>query len=733
MFEPSKERSGSLLGLVLIVLFVLSVTIGIFQYLAVESLRTSRLSLQEQDADVRAEGLVQLLASRWKKQLKYQATEPLSSPASGTESGIWDSEPFTLGWERDALPTYPPTYHVAVWIRFTDVRPVRTYRYDLRLNTPTALAPRVLDVTHFGLDSVDPTSQPQRAAAVADPGFASLDTNAQAAVEVLSNRLEALAARDATSTEIAATAANPGLPPAIAGVARVLDAEMSIRQEQFPSRRLNAARSLLTATDALSPEDKPAWGDLARYILAGELAHFADSALEPGRTASFQEALNHLDQVVNRGETCCGATRAAWRRAMITLRMRQDPHDPGQLASAMDIAIRGLTQVTGRAPDAAIGSYTCITRKELPPFLAGLWKARVAVGLWLNATTSLLATMLQDGTSQVVHLEVDGQIQPKAWHRDGSQIYAAVDADVWRVALDGSEIDRLPVTLPAGYSIQSIVEAPSGNIQAVGGVDSNANPTRDLRLLRGDQISPTWTTMYGQEKPYAFSPDGTRLIDYVLSPSDASLQYMRLLRVDDIFTAPAGGEPPYRRLVESNETIVGISWATVAGKDWLAYSRYHGPKGSNLQIHFANPDQVPYNPLVVTVNGPYPTTNDTFMAPNQNGIKTGHARSAGTLLTNPPGYLACGPDRFHFVPIPGSTAPIVEWPANYIGELQSIEKVDVPPWGRVVFFLAIHNGVRKVFVLDPATGMAQILVGEGGVFPGAAGASQMAVSPIPAN
>ncbi|MBI4861027.1 MAG: hypothetical protein HY815_12340 [Candidatus Riflebacteria bacterium] len=183
-----------MLLVVLVALFALTVIVCGLQYMAMGTLRQTRVALQADDSFYRAEGVVGLLTSRWKKEIRYRQGGPLTSPPSGVEAGQWDGRTYVLGWEREELPTRVPESRATAWIRFPDGRPIRTYRYDLRLRFPRLLDPRAVEITGLSLDSVDPAVESQRKQAFVRPGEA-VDSVAarEARVEAHSTVVEQLA------------------------------------------------------------------------------------------------------------------------------------------------------------------------------------------------------------------------------------------------------------------------------------------------------------------------------------------------------------------------------------------------------------------------------------------------------------------------------------------------------------------------------------------------------------
>jgi len=79
----SRRRQGSSLFFVLVVLFTLMLAVAGFQYLASSTLRQVGAVLRLEDSQFRADGLLELIVSRWKKYVRYQFGRVVASTMTG--------------------------------------------------------------------------------------------------------------------------------------------------------------------------------------------------------------------------------------------------------------------------------------------------------------------------------------------------------------------------------------------------------------------------------------------------------------------------------------------------------------------------------------------------------------------------------------------------------------------------------------------------------------------------
>src|SRR5688572_31744802 len=131
------------------------VVVGALQHMSLSTMKQARIALAYEDTLVRADGLVQMVHSRWKKRVST-GLETIDVPRGGSETGSWDGHAFALGWERLPPEGEPARARAALWVRFLDGRPAFTFRYDVSLKVPCLLEPRLLDVVGVGTDDVDP-------------------------------------------------------------------------------------------------------------------------------------------------------------------------------------------------------------------------------------------------------------------------------------------------------------------------------------------------------------------------------------------------------------------------------------------------------------------------------------------------------------------------------------------------------------------------------------------------
>lgn len=766
-YPHSGDRSGFFFALVLLVLFVLSVTIGALQYLSIETFRQTRMILESEDAQNRAVGILRLLISRWKKRIGYQSLSLLESAASGSEAGTWDSKPFTFGWERESLRTHPPSDRISVWVRLTEEKPLRTFRFDLKLRTCSALDPRIVEVVGLTVDSVDPASESQRQEAFRlDPLKPASDIRKQATAEVYTSRLRGLAAQEKTPAEVEAALAPSSLTPAIDGLERFLGRHASYQDEKNAASRVAAARLALQEARGLPDEDRTDWTDLAQFTLAGELSRAAETEGPGTREATFLEAVTHLKQILDRSSECCGAAKVSWRLAQITMRMRPDLASPAVLATAKAAARSALSATTSRSTTDPVHDRTDITRGELPRFLEDIWRARVAVGLTMQDGRFLLASMRQDGSAPVIHLESATRIRPLSWSPDGGQIYATVGdgrtlPTIWRLSVDGLDIseiftDPVPYGVPGQGSMRwrypmTLEHAGGGRAYLARGNLSRLGTTNNEFMstsmvgVKGSDVAaipgflcPSPGSCW-QAMTAVFSDTDERLaVCRYIQRSTSDLEY-RVEINGHFFESPEDPSPTVlvSRLISVSTPFVvnDMSWVKFGpDADWIAQAATRWAPEIGVEIRFVNAARPPPSPETIVV------------LPAARGIVPRDAKDIewsgrrGALARDPPGYLWAEAEKIHFIPLPPASqdpANRKEWPTNR--SFSDIRFLHAPRWGRKAFFEGTESGgggsggrASGLYVLDLVAGRAVQIAGQGGGrIPMVTAAERPEVSPIP--
>ena len=731
------------MAMALLVLFCLSVVIGAVQFLTVDTYRQTRLILESDDSFARAEGLVALLISRYKREFRYEADTPLNSDPSGSEDGTWDSKDFVMGWERQRMATRPPAHRMSLWIRFVDDRPIRTHRFDLVLRPPTMLHPRVAFVERVASDDVDPENPSARQTAFADLALdATTVSEREGLVEAATIRIRDVI--DGTPAEILAAAD----PAALTGLSTPLGEMLADRMEyQALTRledRLTRARQVLTAARALDEGTESRWEQACAFELAAEIVRQAESLTPPERRTRFQEALSLLDEILAASPESCGASLVAWNRAHLSIRLRANWKSPTSLAATKAAALTQLRATTDRDPKSPIHRGTDIRREELPVMLDLLWLPRVAVTVQANNGDFLLTSFLADGSKPVVHLESASPVRPFAWHADGSQIYAAAGdigapPSFWRLDMNGARIEDLfTEPLPRAESgrpdtswsdLIHLKENAEGTAFMVSGLGIETGPSPRMPYLyiaaKDDEMVayPKFLVGGSSVVDFAFAPTGDQmaiLAEYIPGPSSGQIGY-EVAILDDILD-PNTRTEVIREKFPNPFHAGNLAWGKINGKEWIVFMHLmRAPEDS--QIMFVDP-AAPAGSRVTQV--PFSWTQAPSLNPDW-------WYQRGRLVEDPPGYMISDSSRIQYIPMPGSGEVAASWPSNIPeGTLSDIRHIDAPSWGQFCFFSARSSGGKEtLYSLNLEDGQATALAGPGGGFPSAQWAQFPAVSPVP--
>lgn len=764
-----RPRHGSVLLIALIVVLLLIVGLFVVQRMSVENARMARSLFLFEDALQRADGLVELLISRYKRELRYSSVGPLTTPASGSESGIWEGRRYDLGWEREEPKPSATRWRTWVWIWFPDDRPRPTFRFELELRFAAPLAPRVLIVNRVAQDTVEPANAASRQAAKAQLSKEAPDRlRAAAKAEAWSDRMEPPLAGETP----AAFAARAGVGPTPAEVGRTVDALTALAavdDATVAAARVNAARAFVAAAKDLPRR----WQDGAAYELAGALINDAEFAPAAQARATRQEALKLLDDALARPAAGCGDAKLAWRAASLRLRLRANNGDPAELAAVREASVRMLLARGGgffhRRADIEV--------KELAPYLEQLWQARVAASVQVSNSQFLVMSIREDGSMPLIHAEAAAPIEPLAFTNDGGAIVAMGHARMdpnewktggigtthWRLPLEGLEPidmepsngfypdpkdphlryyssafvspdDRVTVT---NYSVLDETEDPQmyplgipnawfvqerTSVQFRGRMDSGPYAESFVLSPRGDEVLGLFHNARRQMGAGLRKMSTSRI---------AQAAYTGTVRAD-VEGAPRGDERPpvFITLPDRLETGgagVGLSWETVAGADWAAMTILE-PAGT--KVHFWKTSGLAENAQ--------PTEQLSARLPFDPNVAVRHPYYArmGKLVRNPPGYLVGIDDTLWLVPLPGtSTAAPKPWPVGLAGRIDSVGDVCSPPWGDVAFMsLQLGTGgtlPHSLIKLDLHTGQAETLLGPGGKVKAVKEAWRVAVSPVP--
>lgn len=757
-----RKTHGSFLIVALIVLLVLTVVVGIAQYLAVETMRRERAVAVYEDRLHRADGLVQRLVSRLKKRPPVNPNDLQNPTDSTSEIGTWDSRPYELGWKRERVPAAFLMYRYVVWIRFPEDLPARTYRYQLRVQAPAHLSPRVVRIEDVAMDALDPTSAGDRDAGFlrARPPDAERRLR-EASKEAWTERLATTALADATADQVRAAAAAP-IAPDSAQLVPYLEAQEVFEANAVLAERVQRARAAAAAAQAL-PAAWRRWHDFARFQLAGALIQNAAAQVPALRQQEFQEALSLVQQVLNPQGACCGEAKAAWRRAYLRMCLRNDPASASELTSTRQSAAAELGDVLGST--GFFHRFTDTLRPEVVPYFERLWRARVAASVKIRPDAYALVSALEDRSSPIVHMETPTPLDPVDWTRDGGSLVVADRllfdpavwryqdfATIWKLDLEGLQLTNLMPTIngfppqagrPGAYHVTNAQLAPDGQLLMTTGFDLLGPPSGQwpngqyfLCVMRGALrgcVSEFAVTTGPWVVPAVFSPNADYLLVAGDQPAPNGLHLYSLAEAAQGvysyvrgvgYTGALGTQRPalLGRLPQwpAGTIASGLSWV----ENWIAVTV--AEPGETKVAFF------PFQgyPLAGEVT---PTIAGGFAGQSLLANYVQHPR-LGQLVRQPPGYLVSEGSGLRLVPLPGGPAATPpRWPVNPELALSEIGDVRVPPWGRVAFFTARDNGSPfRTYALSLITGRATALVGGAdSIIPGVEEVGRIVVSPVP--
>ena len=745
------QRQGATLIVVLVILFTLMAAVSGMQFLASTTIRQSRLTNQLEAGRYRADGLLEMIVSRWKKRVQYRGEGTVLLDRKGSETGRWDGQVFDLAWRIEALEAAYPTDRAAVWIRFRDEPVGRCYRYDLILRTPFLLKPRVVEIAGFSIDTPDPSWISEIDTAFEDDGGRAIrSTAAQARVESISASMESVAARGGDPAELLpalSSSETPGLTP-------FLDQLKRLEKTWQVKDRLRVARDLLEASRSLSRR----WSDLAHFELARSLIRNGSWESGNRRQDLFQEALSHLEEALDPQGACCGEPMVTWHLANLMMRMRVPLHDPGVFTSVRAAAYQRVADVARANPDRFVHERTDIRVEELPIFLDAVWRSRVGSMVMTRNESELLLSMLEDGSGQLLHLQPVEPMSLLNWEADGANVILGTwtfngppppaGETIWRVPIYGTEPEILypgslaTAGIPKWTEVNEVLSSPGGGF-VVGGRVSGAlpgQPDEDRRLAI--RASAVLDCLPGNRNrlpysPIAFSPDGEKvacLVDPRDANPDCDLVTMdadqfwsgqsllaQTLGSDSSTPAVSPGDVAYPLSFGNGNEISRIDWKRFGSQEWIAVAEvdWSAPRG-RIRISFLDPGRLSGTPAVDRVVEPvFPASSDTS--------------AFATLVQSPAGFLVATQSSLHFVDLPPSMAP----PRNLVSTLSKtnlncLTYIKTPPWGETVFLIACKaEWGHEMHRVDLSTGRTEVLIGPGGVVPNVTYVADLEVSPIP--
>jgi hypothetical protein len=671
------RRAGNLFAVALLVLFVLTVVVGGLQYLASGTIRSARQAMQADDSLARADGLMQLLVSRWKQQAGFQTSNPITSPTSGTESGFWDSRAFVLGWERADLAL--AAQRASVWVRFPEDKPARTVRFDLRLTVPTPLQPRIAQLTRVSFDQVDPSSQLQRSAAFGATTTATVEYRREATVDALGAKISALAALGKTPAELEAAVDPAQLTGAIDTLADIQDALASLRARTSADPEATAER-IVTGAASLPAENRRAFEDLGRLATAEEYGRSAKALSGPARPAKFAQAAAKLDEILNQPDESCGAMMVAYRQAQLMVAARPAGSSPTQIALTLAAAKGVVRSTANKKPKAPAHRFTDIKREELESFFSMLTTERLATSLD-TPSGFLLTSVDPDGNNAIIHAESGTLLRAQAWSPDGGRVLAessridgsGIYSTLWELGggSGSGAVYRDVVNLTDGSTVMwlsSFGMTQGGNVSAMCGLGQKSNPGGGFGkmtvLFRGDQhvvLGNATPLFFGlslwQDYLSALSPDGSRIA--------MENQTTRGVWVGSTDSVLAGApNPPFAAtlpapLAPLTGSFSWLDWAEVGGRQWLI-ATVTDPTA--ITVHFLD------------ASGAVPVLVASRSVPN---TEPGALGASARLIASPPGALLAATSKLWYLPLPGSSAPIEDWSGGQSWPLPSPYQVSI--------------------------------------------------------
>jgi hypothetical protein len=762
-----RSRQGSVLVIVLIVILLCVVGIAVVQTLAIENAHRTQTLFVLEDSLQRADGLIERHVSRLKRILSVNSLEPLEKE-SGSETGKWDGKAYELGWELVKVKASATSWRQWLWVRFTEDKPLRTFRYGIEVRIPAMLAPRSAVLTSVALDTVEPLVKASREEAVirlAEQTDAEMRAAARA--EAFTDMPAAGPAGESPEAFRARLGTGPQ-PVAVTALEEVLKRLERADDVVFPLDRLRAARSLNRATRPLARR----WQDLGRYELAGALLVQADSFGGRRRRAPLDEALALLEAALTPSGACCAEAVVAWRWAYVKMRLAAVTGDAALIATERNDLVRVIQARLGE--NGFLHRRTDITRREMPSLLEQLWQARVAASVQVAPDKYLLVSVREDGSVPLVHMESPTPMDPLAWTPDGGALIASNMLDVdpanwrrsggnlwvaWRVSLEGLEPEDIepvkddyypPTTKEYRWVAGSGEMSLNGRTALLHCVKlaPKDEPLYNLMiawLIDGDKRVGFWIRDESELPGWyshraTFSPDGARLavigrqrrvtgvyvmdVDQVM---DAQYRWTCSLDDPDMKVGPLRPRLlvplPYAELTE-DETIGGLSWMAYPSSEWFAFTLVQ-PSGTQVVFHRTS----------ALAEGAEPVSEFSAPLPYDPEVRPNYATMGriGTLVQSPPGYLVSAKDALYHLPLPGGATGLPPaWPLGMAGRLSGISDVQTPPWGGVAFFAARDNGGPfGVYALDLTTGQGKRLLGPGGVVSKVREAGRITVSPVP--
>jgi hypothetical protein len=724
-----RQRRASALLLVLVVLFAGMVVVGGVQYFSLTRIRQARTAMDAEDGLLRADGLVEMLLSRWRRRLTIEPDKFTLEPRSGTEEGVWDSREFVMGWESEPIDGPPLRWRASVWVRFPQEKPERTLRTDLLLDQPCLLEPRIARIVSTTIDHVLPADEGQRRAAFALVARVLRDPQAAGLAEAYALRMERLAAAGRPLAELVTMVT----PAAVAGPATQLGdlfaAQKAYRSATVASTRVAGAREALARAEALAPDDRPAFRDAAIHALALELGRQAEGP-EPARAALLREAIDKLQPVVRNGAGC-GLPRAAWTLAHLIARHRDDLANRAQFADSRRRALQTL-QDARLTPGRFLHGVADILVDELPVLFDRLWRARVMTIVHQETNSGAQYTLLSirdDGTAPIAHVESGKMLGPKCFNPDGGSVLAAMADQAFSVPLDGGRPHAIlpdPLSVTGGATpltvrmmgLRSAEFSPDGKQLILrAGFVAPGSDTERTRVVHvsGDQVSLLLEDGdFGQMA--AFSRTGAIAVARRESPTQWKIERR----------SAAGAEPSHTGTVSSSpgSFLSGLAWHAPQD-DRLALGIFDA---KDTTLHFLDADTFDARETAQ----PPTTTVRNFKGWEQYDLAD-VARLA-TSCPRPRGYLVASMDALCLFEAPSYDTPRTLGIAGST-PIEQIRWLQTPIWGERAFFIGKHpEGSTRLFRRDlDATGPSATfeLVGKSGAYPFADNVFFLVVSPVP--
>lgn len=784
-----RKSQGSALVAVLMILLILMMGLSAFQYLSSSTLRQYRQEFAFEDHQARADGLLEMLISRWKYHAQGSANHVMWLDQTWSERGVWEGHEFVFAWYFESMEHDYPVDRAIVWIRFLDNPAPRAYRYDLMIRMPFPFKPRMVEVMGSTIEAIDPENPEQRKAAFeASPQRVVRPPEIEARVEAFSEAAERIAAAGDTPDKMLPLLA----APADGRLVTFLTQWAGLSKVWEPAQKRSLAEALTGAAQALGKR----WQDLARFELAQALITCGNWEVGSVRQGYFQDARTLLEAMLLPGGDgeCCGKPIVTWILANLLIRMRQPLDDPDEFKRARTAAMQMVGAMVDEQPGRFVHERTDICVEELPIYLDTLWKGRVAVGACTPNSMWVITSMLEDGTKQLVHQEMWVTPTLLHWERDGGHwIMTTMDGDetasgegVWRVPIFGTEPEMIfpnplnvAATSPPIANIAMVHPSADGGLLVSGTLDPDktykaregtwtkgeyspvdpADPDRDgvgeretdlstahefwtgpmFRLaIRGSTVHQVFAFDDDWYEPMVFSPDASK-VAYLVAPSEAGqptnvviVDAEKFWRGETPLTFPIGATEVEMDFDQLPPPIASLPVEWDAELSRISWERYGSKEWISLASVLYTMDPGRMDVYWVDPAAPRGSNMVVQRQPpmrfflSENGV-------SGRLIRSPRGLLSASGDRILLFPLPDESGQAktmaTDIPAN---SYSTLGKLRAMPWGETAMFIGCTPDLyHDFFRIDLQSGRTEMLIGPNGRIPGLEDVWDFQISPIP--